>query len=72
MKAREKDKEKTRSQHQILFSRATAGHVASGGTRRASVGKVRISLFSQIIVFLPSVHWEFSPGFHEYEYPNSS
>ena len=29
-----------RSQHQIRVSRATAGHVASGGTKRASVGKV--------------------------------
>ena len=38
-KAKEKDKEKTRSQHQIRISKATAGHVASGRTRRVSVGK---------------------------------
>ena len=38
-KAKEKDKEKTGSQRQIRVSRATAGHVANGGTRRAGVGK---------------------------------
>ena len=37
-KAKEKDKEKTRSQRQIRVSRATAGHVASGDTRRVSAG----------------------------------
>ena len=39
-KAKEKDKGKTRSQRQIRVFKATAGHVASGGTRRVSVGKV--------------------------------
>ena len=38
-KAKEKDKEQTRSQRQIRVSKATAGHVAGGGTRRVSVGK---------------------------------
>ena len=38
-KAKEKDKEKTKGQRQIRVSRATAGHVGSGGTRQVSVGK---------------------------------
>ena len=38
-KAKEKDKEKTRNQRQTRVSKATAGHVAKGDTRRASVGK---------------------------------
>ena len=38
-RAKEKYKERTRSQRQIRVSRSTAGHVASGDTRRMSVGK---------------------------------
>ena len=55
-KAKEKDKEKTRSQHQIRVSRATAGHVASGSTRRASVGKVTCKPWRKFRV-LPRVQW---------------
>ena len=47
-KAKEKDKEKTRGQHQIRVSRATAGHVASGGTRRASVGKGYVQAVEEV------------------------
>ena len=38
--AKTKDKEMTRDQHPTRASKAFASHVASGGTRRASVGKV--------------------------------
>ena len=39
-KAKEKDKERRRNQHPTRASKATASHVASGSTRRVSVGKV--------------------------------
>ena len=55
-KAKEKDKEKTRSQRQIRVSRATAGHVASGDTRRVSVGKGTCGLWRKFRVLL-RVQW---------------
>ena len=55
-KAKAKDKEKTRNQHQIRVSRATAGHVASGGTRRVSVGKVTCKPWRKFRVLL-RVQW---------------
>ena len=51
-KAKEKDKEKTRSQRQIRVSKATAGHVASGDTRRVSVGKDMRKLWRKFRVLL--------------------
>ena len=55
-KAKEKDKEKTRSQRRIRVSKATAGHVASGGTRRVSVGKGTYKPWRKSRV-LPRVQW---------------
>ena len=53
---KEKDKEKTRSQRQIQVSRATAGHVANGDTRRVSVGKGTCKLWRKFRVLL-RVQW---------------
>ena len=55
LSAKEKDKEKTRSQHHIRVSRAIAGHVASGSTRRVSVGKVTCKPWRKFRVLLSSV-----------------
>ena len=55
-KAKEKDKEKTRSQRQIRVSKTTAGHVASGGTRRVSVGKDTCKPWKRFRVLL-RVQW---------------
>ena len=50
------NKEKTRGQRQIRVSKATAGHVASGGTKRASVGKVTCKPWRKFRV-LPRDQW---------------
>ena len=56
-KAKEKDKEKTRNQRQTRVSKATAGHVASGGAQgRASVGKDTCKLWRKFRVLL-RVQW---------------
>ena len=47
-------KYETRSQHQV--SRATAGNVASGCTKRASVGKVTCKPWRKFRV-IPRVQW---------------
>ena len=49
-----KDREKTRSQRHIrVSSRATAGHVARGSTRRVSLGKVMCKPWRKFRVLLP-------------------
>ena len=55
-KANAKDKERTRDQHPTRASKATAGHVASGCTRRANVGKVTFKEWRKFRV-LPRVQW---------------
>ena len=51
-----KDKEKTRNQRQTRVSKATAGHVANGDTRRVSVGKDTCKLWRKFRVLL-QVQW---------------
>ena len=55
-KAKEKDKEKMRNQRQTRVSKATAGHVANGDTRRVSVGKGTWKPWSKFRV-LSRVQW---------------
>ena len=55
-KAKAKDKEWTRDQHPTRASKATAGHVASGGIRRVNVGKVTFKEWRKFRV-LPRVQW---------------
>ena len=55
-RAKAKDKERTRSQRQIRVSRDTASHVASGDTRRVSVGKVTCKPWRKFRVLL-RVQW---------------
>ena len=55
-KAKEKDKEKMRNQRQTRVSKATAGHVANGDTRRVSVGKDTCKLWRKFRVLL-QVQW---------------
>ena len=55
-KAKEKDKEKTRNQRQSRASKATAGYVANGDTRRVSVGKDSCKLWRKFRVLL-RVQW---------------
>ena len=54
--AKVKGKERTRNWHPTRASKATAGHVASGGTRRASVGKDAFKQWKKFRV-LPRVQW---------------
>ena len=55
-KAKDKDKEKTRNQRQSRVSKATAGPVANGDTRRVSVGKDTCKLWRKFRVLL-RVQW---------------
>ena len=54
--AKEKAKEKKRNQRQTRISKATAGHVANGDTRRVSVGKDTCKLWRKFRVLL-RVQW---------------